>query len=62
MFHVKKTLSEMPVTLELQTYYSWLEETGGLGEKVRCGLNNGHSFTANMKKGKDTGQLTAEQS
>ena len=35
MYHVKKTLSEMPDTLELDSYYSWLEgECPELGAKV----------------------------
>lgn len=36
MYHVKKTLSTMPVTLKLESYYSWLEEEcNELGTKVR---------------------------
>ena len=35
MYHVKKTLADMPVTLELDQYYEWLEsECNQLGSKV----------------------------
>ena len=34
MYHIRKTLKEMPVVLELGSYYSWLEEEAKLGEKV----------------------------
>ena len=35
MYHVKKTLADMPVTLELDQYYEWLEsECNQLGYKV----------------------------
>ena len=35
MYHVKRTLSEMPVTLELESYYEWLNDNcRQLGDKV----------------------------
>ncbi len=36
MNHVKKTLAEMPATLELESYYVWLEANcKTLGDKVQ---------------------------
>ena len=35
MYHVKKTLADMPITLELDQYYKWLDsECNQLGSKV----------------------------
>lgn len=36
IYHIKRTLSDMPTTMELESYYDWLEEEeSGVGIKVR---------------------------
>ena len=67
MYHVKKTLADMPVTLELDKYYDWLEsECSSLGSKVQfhaivfdCLLTI--SFVPTLVKGQEAGEYAAEK-